>query len=113
MENGVDRAPSITSVSGFTGSSHCANHAVWPELTDHVVTGVGDKERVAESDGETGGEIQLRLTRWFPITGIPGLAGARHRRDRSIRVDPPDAIVQRVGYVDVTHAVRGQPLRHV
>src|SRR5207249_6412225 len=67
VQNCVQGRPAVAAIPGFTGSGNGPDDSVRADLADHVVPCVGDQERVAESDGEAGGEIELCLDAWFPV----------------------------------------------
>src|SRR5437868_11637745 len=52
MKNSRKSRPGIAAVTRFAGAGHCLDHAVAFEPADHIIPGVGDEQRVAETDRE-------------------------------------------------------------
>src|SRR5258708_10821570 len=112
VENRVEGIAWVPTVPSLTSPSDRVDGARRPDVTNDIVAGVGDEERVAEAACEAGWKIQSGFSGGSPIARIRTCATGADSRDCANDVHSPDPIVESVGDVDGAGAVDGQALRH-
>src|SRR5690606_27116812 len=109
-EGGLDRGAAVAGVA-LDAPGHGGDRPGRIDAADAMVEGVGHVEGSVGRHVDTTRPVELGLGRRAAVAGEAGGAGAGDGLDGAGGVDPPDAVVERVGHVEVAGVVEGDALR--
>ena len=100
--------PSVSAIASVHRTGNGSDRSAGIDPSDPVVVRVRNLQVPGSVDRYPARLVEPRLGGRAPVTAIASVSRAGDRRDDAVRIDLADAVVPRVGYIQIPCRIRGQ-----